>query len=250
MDLLCSFGISFDPLSVLLIYCDDVDLVRFMCSCSTLYKKHYPQSTLRNKFYSASRLKKTEKIIPRIEKLIWDLKEIHFESRDYAFTKHLWVSCESKILMSRLFSNSSIRCIEILGQPFGFQRASELAEILWINSTLTSLNLSHNNIGDEVVTSIAQSLKFNSNLRSLGMRANQIEKIESPFVEMLKTNTTLTSLNLSCNLFGFVGTKKIAEAVRLRSTPICISLWGMLNQNEKGFIRDYVHLNPFVSVEF
>ena len=68
---------------------------------------------------------------------------------------------------------------------------------------------SHHNIGKEGAAAIAEVLKVNSTLTSLDLGYNWIEKEDTVLiVEALKVNSTLTSLDLRGNNFGEEGSRK------------------------------------------
>jgi Ran GTPase-activating protein (RanGAP) involved in mRNA processing and transport len=92
------------------------------------------------------------------------------------------------------------------------------------DSTLTYLNL-NNQLGAAGVQALAAVLKTNTTLTSLDLDSNQLgDTGAQALTEALKTNTTLTSLDLSGNQLGDVGVQALAEALKTNTTLTRLNL--------------------------
>ncbi|KAK3251617.1 hypothetical protein CYMTET_39052 [Cymbomonas tetramitiformis] len=126
-----------------------------------------------------------------------------------------------------------------------------VGDMLSVNKALTCLMLSGNNIDDKGAASIAKALEKNSTLTKLEMFRCQIrvegarclaesglgvittadfeentlgDEGAEAFCEMLKTNTCLSDLNLSCNMIGNKGTRMLAAALEKNATIKTLSI--------------------------
>ena len=87
------------------------------------------------------------------------------------------------------------------------------------------MTLASNNIGDEGAKAIADALKSNTSLTTIDLRGNNIgDEGAKAIAEALKGNTSLTSINLSNNNIGDEGAKAIADALKFNTSLTTIDL--------------------------
>ncbi|KAG0014464.1 hypothetical protein BGZ82_001746 [Podila clonocystis] len=80
-------------------------------------------------------------------------------------------------------------------------------------------------IGGKKIGKLAEALKTNSTLTTLDLEGNSIgENRAQALAEALKTNSTLTTLNLSSNAIGENGAQALAEALKTNSTLTTLDL--------------------------
>ncbi|KAF9933676.1 hypothetical protein BGZ67_004171 [Mortierella alpina] len=83
--------------------------------------------------------------------------------------------------------------------------------------------------GKEKITDLAETLKTNSTLTTLDLRSNAIgDSGAKALGEALKTNSTLTTLDLTNNSIGDDGAKALGKALKTNSTLATLDLRGNL----------------------
>ncbi|KAL1520434.1 hypothetical protein AB1Y20_022017 [Prymnesium parvum] len=155
-----------------------------------------------------------------------------------------------------LKTNATLTSIHLYGNKIGAEGAAHIAEALKTNTTLTSLDLYGNNIGAEGAAHIAEALKTNATLTSFNLKSapplrrrdrhatyptarrpclalplshtliNIGAEGAAHIAEALKTNATLTSLDLAANDIGAEGAAHIAEALKTNTTLTSLHLYG------------------------
>ncbi|KAF9280109.1 hypothetical protein BGZ68_007479 [Mortierella alpina] len=88
-----------------------------------------------------------------------------------------------------------------------------------------SIEQTQGSVGAKEIANIAEVLKTNSTLTSLDLRANSIgDNGAKALAEALKTNSTLTTLNLRYNSIGDSGGQALVEALMTNSTLTTLDL--------------------------
>ena len=171
----------------------------------------------------------------------------------------------AKVLSDALEVNTTLTKLDLSGNNIGASGTQFLSKALKINASLTSLNLSCNKIGkqrqggrprpreiymmptlfeigrgtlsealeklDEFSTgmdetmddyglfSLSESLKTNATLTNLNLEDNEIDFIAAHYLaEIVKTKSTLTTLNLSRNRISSFGSECLSLALRRNGT--------------------------------
>lgn len=171
----------------------------------------------------------------------------------------------AQALSDALEINTTLTKLDLSDNDISASGTQFLSKALEINASLTSLNLCHNKIGeqrqgsrprpreinmipillqlgrctfpealeklDEFSTgmdetmddyglfSLSESLKTNTTLTNLNLKGNEIDCLGAHYLsECLKTNATLTTLNLSGNRLSSFGTKCLSLALRTNGT--------------------------------
>jgi hypothetical protein len=90
------------------------------------------------------------------------------------------------------------------------------------------------------IKALAEVLKTNTTLTKLNLSKNSIgNQGASAFAEALKTNTTLTTLDFSWNYIDIKGAKKLVEAMKINSTLTTLYLKGNYEiPNTRSYLRD------------
>lgn len=126
-----------------------------------------------------------------------------------------------------LHTNSTLAYLNLWNNSIGPDGGCALAESLYVNSTLTSLNLAGSMLKRTGPT-IARSLRFNSGLTSLNLHSTFIgTKGMRAMAKSLLTNTTLVCLDLThCNLAhgGKEESFPLANALYFNSTLNSLNL--------------------------
>ncbi|KAL1512428.1 hypothetical protein AB1Y20_005683 [Prymnesium parvum] len=155
-----------------------------------------------------------------------------------------------------LKTNATLTSLHLDDNRIGGEGAAHIAEALKTNATLTSLHLDENNIGAEGAAHIAEALKTNATLTSLHLdgapplrrrdrhathptalrhcpalplshtQNNIGAEGAAHIAEALKTNTSLTSLNLRGTNIGAEGAAHIAEVLKTNATLTSLNLDG------------------------
>ena len=117
--------------------------------------------------------------------------------------------------------------------------------------TLTTLILSNTGIGflDDVIP-FAEALKRNTTLTTLDLSCNKAgDWMIAMIAEALKINSTLTTLNFSYNDVGYDGAKAIAEAVKINKTLTLLDLRCCgISQNWSKIIAEALETNTTIKI--
>ena len=117
--------------------------------------------------------------------------------------------------------NTPLTTLIIINNNIGNSAISAIAEALKVNKTLTTLIMNNNNIGNDGAQALAQALGTDGNktLKTLDISINKINNMGiEAIIEMLKTNTSLTSLNISSNVINNEIVFPLAEALKVNET--------------------------------
>lgn len=123
--------------------------------------------------------------------------------------------------LSCVLSRPSTTCHGFFVQVYERERTYHLSTIEEINESLMTgakmhqLSLQQIPIGHFYVSGFVGGIAQNGSVRSLELSSNRIDATSiSPFVEMLKTNTTLRSLSFSKQSFGDDGAIQLAQVIK------------------------------------
>ncbi len=129
---------------------------------------------------------------------------------------HIDVSSIAKGLMH----NSTLEHLHLRGCEIADDEAKSLASMLARNTTLRTLDLSRNEITDVGAWFLADVLTENKSFLSvLNLSGNRITHVCTPsLAEMLKSNTSLRSLDLSLNSILSEGVDHLADSLKYNRT--------------------------------
>lgn len=113
-------------------------------------------------------------------------------------------------IVTALGENSTVEEFHLWRNSTGHRGAMALADTLKRNTTLKIVTLSCNDILVKGSRAIAQALRRNTTLVEIGIGGNEIDF--KSFARSLKSNTSLSAINLSGNVFAGVGSDKVASA--------------------------------------
>uniref|UniRef100_H3GES3 Uncharacterized protein n=1 Tax=Phytophthora ramorum TaxID=164328 RepID=H3GES3_PHYRM len=119
-------------------------------------------------------------------------------------------------LASALRSNELLEELYLSGHELGPQGLQAFAECLAINSTMKHLSLGSEKLGDEAVKVLSAGLARNkqSALQNWDLEFKSLTVDgAAALAELLKTNTSLTTLTLSRNQIGDEGVQKLADGL-------------------------------------
>ena len=108
--------------------------------------------------------------------------------------------------------------------------ARSLAKVMWVNTCVTCLDLSSNKLDDHAGAYIARILTRNKTLKKMELDNNEFsQKTLAAFGESLRVNSSLVYLSVDSNpLFSnddTKGSRALAEALRSNSTLTSLNLW-------------------------
>jgi hypothetical protein len=108
---------------------------------------------------------------------------------------------DDEIVSKLLKSNSNLKVLDLKANNFNSKDLLCLTNFLKFNSTLASLSLTENNIGDSDMEYLADMLETNISLKTLKLAMNMMisSKGLNLLTNALKTNNSLTELDLGCN---------------------------------------------------
>ena len=143
----------------------------------------------------------TGRMLSLLRKLKYD--ETH---RDYSMAGLDLGGPRTRILSRLVAYNSSLTCLHLVRKGIQDIDGIEIAKILYSNKTLRKLELEGNNLGPKSAKEFGLALKVNTTLRFLDLESNQLTMgnedtagVQMFFIEALKTNTSLLSLNIANN---------------------------------------------------
>lgn len=112
-------------------------------------------------------------------------------------------SITARSLAKAMLMNNTITCLELSFHNLNDQAGSYIARTLIRNKTLKKIELDNNHLGSNSLLAFGESLKLNKSLVYLSLDSNPIfasttEDVKgiTALCDALKSNTTLTSLNL------------------------------------------------------
>jgi len=113
--------------------------------------------------------------------------------------------------------------LNLQGNNIGSDYPKELGAVLVSHPSITDLNLSLNELKDAAM--LGEIISSNTRLTSLDISKNLFEDEGAELVgKALKYNSSLTSLNLGGNGIGFSGVELIAEALKTNSSLTFLSI--------------------------
>eukprot|EP01116_Phalansterium_solitarium_P011603 TRINITY_DN27338_c0_g1_i1.p1 TRINITY_DN27338_c0_g1~~TRINITY_DN27338_c0_g1_i1.p1 ORF type:complete len:632 (+),score=262.65 TRINITY_DN27338_c0_g1_i1:103-1998(+) len=131
--------------------------------------------------------------------------------------------------------NEVLSHMDLGSNSIGFDGAAILGEAL-LSSGLLHLSLSRNKIGDAGAKAIAQFIGSSRTIQSIDLSHNKIGPAAGRFLGLaMRDNQSLESINLEKNDLGSIGTKEIAEALRVSpSTHLKVLILASNKIDERG----------------
>jgi hypothetical protein len=110
-------------------------------------------------------------------------------------------SVTARSLAKAMWVNDTITCLDLSSLDLNDHAGCYLARILKHNNTLKKIELDNNKLGSKACQAFGESLLVNTSLKYLSLDSNQIASYQDmnglkALAEGLRTNNTLTSLNL------------------------------------------------------
>lgn len=154
--------------------------------------------------------------------------------KDTAFTEVLLSDCMlseegAKVLLTGLFSNTTVKVLDLKGNNLRSTGAEVLGKLLARNKTLQRLVLEWNALGvwDEAFLLFCEGLASNTVLTQLDLRNNQINHHgASELALALQRNATLQVLDLRWNNIGLLGGRSLLEALQKNKSIVKLEMAG------------------------
>lgn len=134
-------------------------------------------------------------------------------------------SITARVLAKAMWANDTLTCLDLTSNDLNDHAGSYLARILKRNNTIKKLELDSNEFGLRTCLALGESLKENSSLVYLSLDSNPLVDNSNGDVsgikalsDSLKTNTTLTSLNMWRTQIPDEGGEYLASAMEGNST--------------------------------
>lgn len=141
-----------------------------------------------------------------------------------------------KTLTAVIIQNHLLHSLSIANNEFGDEDAIVLANSIRKHNYLYSLSLVCNEIGNEGAIALADAVKQNKNLRSLNLMGNKVgDEGAIALADTIKQNKNLYSLDLSYNIIGDEGIKALCNAGK-RNTLTSFNLSGNIFSSERGVL--------------
>ena len=140
------------------------------------------------------------------------------------------LSLQDVIILSNRLSNNLITTTSLIVNPsteISQKGMLFLIKALISNTTLTILNISDNIIykNKEIIKVLEEVLKTNKTLKSLDISHTRLvnDGIKA-IAKGLQVNTTLTNFNINGNVMGSIGIQAIAEALKVNNSLIELNI--------------------------
>lgn len=137
-------------------------------------------------------------------------------------------SVSARVLAKAMWANDSITCLDLTSNDLNDHAGSYLARILKRNGTLKKIELDNNFLGTKSCQAFGEALLVNTSLVYLSLDSNPIISADSDYqgfkmlCESLRTNKTLTSLNLwRCGIDSDAGSILASEIANNDSILFC-----------------------------
>jgi len=119
------------------------------------------------------------------------LEELHLDNND--------LQSSAVVILQALKAISSLKVLSLNRNNISEKAVDDLAEVIKSNGKLQELRLSYNNLQSSVVV-VLQALKGTKSLKKLDLDGNNMSgKVVDDLADVIKNNTCLEELNLSCN---------------------------------------------------
>ena len=129
-------------------------------------------------------------------------------------------SVTARVLAKAMWVNNTITCLDLSSNELNDHAGSYLARILKRNFTLKKLELDNNQFGNRTCVAFGEALKLNNSLVYLSLDSNPLVDDDTQdasgikaLADSLRTNTTLTSLNLWRTRISPEGGVSLANAI-------------------------------------
>mmetsp|Transcript_7889 Transcript_7889/g.15665 ORF Transcript_7889/g.15665 Transcript_7889/m.15665 type:complete len:394 (-) Transcript_7889:45-1226(-) len=109
----------------------------------------------------------------------------------------------------------ALQCLDLGWNDIGAEGADSLAEILKTNRSIKRLYLQNNSIGTDGLKPLAAAVETNSTLEILDIGFNQVTESNLGALTIMLEECRLIELNLSDNVIGPDGARRIAQAMDL-----------------------------------
>lgn len=109
----------------------------------------------------------------------------------------------------------ALQCLDLGWNDIGAEGADSLAEILKTNRSIKRLYLQNNSIGTDGLKPLAAAVETNSALEILDIGFNQVTESNLGALTIMLEECRLIELNLSDNVIGPDGARRIAQAMDL-----------------------------------
>lgn len=136
---------------------------------------------------------------------------------------------QKEVLDAIAQNHSALTCLDLSGNSLNSDVNSSLISIIEKNPSLTSINLGQNNLNNRFIRNLVLILPTLTALNSLRLYFNKFEGI-AELSSAVKTNTSLTYLDLAHNELETVDAEYLAAALRVNSSLRFLNL----NNNRIG----------------
>ena len=160
-------------------------------------------------------------------------------------------SVTARVLAKDMWANNTVTCLDLSSNQLNDHAGSYLARILKRNFTLKKLELCNNMFGSRTCAAFGESLKIHNSLVYLSLDSNPLVDPETQDVsglkmmaDALRTNTTLTSLNLWRTHVPEDGGNHLANAMEDNNTLLFMEIGkNAINMSEMKRITDKLDIN-------
>jgi hypothetical protein len=160
-------------------------------------------------------------------------------------------SITARVLAKAMWVNHTITCLDLSSNDLNDHAGSYLARIIKRNFSLKKLELDNNRFGVRTCEALGESLKVNNSLVYLSLDSNPLVDDElqdvsgiKAMADALRTNTTLTSLNLWRTRIPAEGGVHIANAVEQNNTLLFLEVGhNRINMCDVKRVADKLDMN-------
>ena len=151
--------------------------------------------------------------------------------RDYTLAGCDLGAARTRILASLVAYNNSLSCLHLVRKNIQDIDGIEIARVLFSNKTLRKLELEGNCLGPKTAKELGIALKVNTTLRYLDLESNQLTMgnedtsgVQHYLIDGLRSNTTLLSLNVANNQLDDTLGRDFKDALEVNETLIDLEI--------------------------
>lgn len=160
-------------------------------------------------------------------------------------------SISARVLAKAMWANNTVTCLDLSSNHLNDHAGSYLARIIKRNFSLKKLELDNNNFGVRTCAAFGESLKINNTLIYLSLDSNPLVDDDVQDVsgikamsDALRTNTTLTSLNLWRTRISAEGGVHLANAMEENNTVLFLEIGhNKINMSDIKRVADKLDMN-------
>ena len=225
VDVTLSPHLSMGPLRPLIELCQDVELVRFVQTCSILYTQEYPILICMHNTYELIMIKSMNPSRrPIFKKIIWTIDK-SIDEKQYAGLHTLLLNKLSKFDLTSICNLSHLQSVTIQECSFTSTQLQPLMNKMKTNKSILQFGILNCYLDAAICISTGDMLKENKSLETLMIAKNILDRHDAEALRQgLIVNKTLKYVNLMDNTFDDESLFKLTTSLQTHPSiqELCI----------------------------